>query len=381
MKVRLLGGLLILAFGGLAFVAVQWHAAASRAARFESQAQASISSPQMDSSSVLPGISPELDAWLNASDETLQKADVLELNLLVAKGLPECKDINIADCKRQLDRWSDQVRTLLAQDPQGFEREREKWKTERRFELAVIGSVLKDDHGVRYVDKIDHGNLDHKFTIGIFKDGTGTCSSLPVVWTALGQRLGYPIRLAVAPEHLYCIYDDGTEKINIEATGSSHLGIRDEATIEKECPPALVKNGTFMRPLSNRELIGVFLGLRAEIWAARKDMEKALSDFQRAHELVPYNTNIASWLADCARMVASKHPVASSGGRSLLQSDDAGDQAYRDYVRAMRAQASRNYGSPAPGGPYGLPGMAGPSRQGPDPYGPQVPYPRPGERQ
>lgn len=219
-KGHFLVGLLVLALGGIVFLTAQWLAALERVNRLEGQAKASTSEscPQIEGPRVHPGISPEIDTLLNAPEAELAEADVVELNLLVAKGLPECSDIDIAACKRRLDRWADEVRLLLAQDPQGFENNREKWKTRRRFELAVMGSVLKDDHGVRYVDKINHGDPSHKFALGIFKDGTGTCASLPVVWAALGRRLGHPISMAVAPEHLYCICDDGSEKINIEAS-------------------------------------------------------------------------------------------------------------------------------------------------------------------
>mgnify|MGYP000091368884 CR=1 FL=1 len=386
-NMRPLVGMLFLAVGTALFFAMQWYASANRLARLEAQAKTNTPEPPAESRRVVAGISSELAEWLNASDSTLAKADVVELNLLVARELSECKDIDIADCTRQLDRWADEVRALLAQDPQGFEKDREKWKTRRRLELAVMGSVLKDDHSVRYVDKIDHANPEHKFSTGIFRNGTGTCASLPVIWTALGRRLGHPITLALAPEHLYCICDDGTEKINIEATGSSHLGIRDEAAITKECPAELVKNGTFMRPLSNREIVGVFLDFRAQVWAARKDFEKALSDSQRAHELVPYNSNIANGVAHCAQMVASTHPAIRLGGQSILQVDnDPRELAYRQYVRAMRAR-NGNYSPAMPGGrpqqwlpDMGVPPLGGPRPQVPDPsaYGPQVAHPQPG---
>ena len=250
------------------------------------------------------GLSAELEAWLAKPDVELENADPLELNLLVAKGLPECSSIDIAACKRQVDGWADEIRAELAANPHGFENDRGKWGTRRRFELAVMGSVLMEDRRIGYVDRVSHSNAGHKFAHGVLQSGAGTCATLPVIWAALGRRLGHPISIAQVPEHLYCIVDDGQEKINLETTGSAHLSMNSDERMRRMCPPELVANGTFMRPFSNRELIGIFVGLRAEVWEAKGDFEKALSDYQRAHEIVPGNAVIAGNLMRAAGAVA-----------------------------------------------------------------------------
>ena len=49
---------------------------------------------------------------------------------------------------------------------------------------------------------------------------TGTCSSMPVLYAALGRRLGYPLKLVTTKGHLFVRWDSATERegvLNIDA--------------------------------------------------------------------------------------------------------------------------------------------------------------------
>ena len=43
---------------------------------------------------------------------------------------------------------------------------------------------------------------------------------MPVMYVAIGRRLGYPMRLVAAKEHMFCRWDDGKERFNIEGAGN-----------------------------------------------------------------------------------------------------------------------------------------------------------------
>lgn len=47
---------------------------------------------------------------------------------------------------------------------------------------------------------------------------TGTCSSLPTFAVAVGRRLGYPLKLVLAPNHTFYRWDDGAELFNFQHT-------------------------------------------------------------------------------------------------------------------------------------------------------------------
>jgi hypothetical protein len=57
------------------------------------------------------------------------------------------------------------------------------------------------------------------FINGLLSDERlGTCSSMPVLWTAIGRRLGYPLSLVHAKNHLFVRWEDKKDRFNVEAS-------------------------------------------------------------------------------------------------------------------------------------------------------------------
>jgi regulator of sirC expression with transglutaminase-like and TPR domain len=81
--------------------------------------------------------------------------------------------------------------------------------------------VMYEDFGIRYnPDRIAiSGNLDPNDRFfadsrDIFLHGLvgnrrmGTCSSMSVLYAAIGRRLGYPLKLATTKAHLFLRWED-----------------------------------------------------------------------------------------------------------------------------------------------------------------------------
>lgn len=59
------------------------------------------------------------------------------------------------------------------------------------------------------------------FIHGVIQARGGSCASLPVLYVAVGRRLGYPMRLAKTARHLFARWDDpGGERFNIEISNA-----------------------------------------------------------------------------------------------------------------------------------------------------------------
>ena len=126
---------------------------------------------------------------------------------------------------------------------------------------------------------------------------------------AVGERLDLPIKLAQVPEHLYCVYDDPDGRFNVEATSDAHLGINSDEILKRRCSPEHLNSDSCVRVLTRREILGLFIRLRAEVWMANGELEKALTDFQRSHELFP--KDLIAWRgvqAAVARISAERNP-------------------------------------------------------------------------
>ena len=58
------------------------------------------------------------------------------------------------------------------------------------------------------------------FLHGLVNGTGGTCVSMPVLYVAVGRRLGYPLKLVTTAEHTFLRWEnaDSGERFNIEGT-------------------------------------------------------------------------------------------------------------------------------------------------------------------
>ena len=47
----------------------------------------------------------------------------------------------------------------------------------------------------------------------------GTCSSMPVLYIAIGRRLGYPLKIVTTKAHLFIRWESAAERFDLEGTG------------------------------------------------------------------------------------------------------------------------------------------------------------------
>jgi hypothetical protein len=90
------------------------------------------------------------------------------------------------------------------------------------FRVVAMMNVLWRGKGVHYnQERIDNpdGYTDSRddFIHGIIEGFGGTCASLPVLLTAVGRRIGYPLKLVKTARHLFARWDDPSgERFNVE---------------------------------------------------------------------------------------------------------------------------------------------------------------------
>jgi regulator of sirC expression with transglutaminase-like and TPR domain len=83
----------------------------------------------------------------------------------------------------------------------------------------------------------------------------GNCISMPTLFVILGQKLGVPVALASAPEHLYLKFrGDNGQWYGVEATNGG--GWADDEVQRKNFPsttPESIANGVYLQPLTPKE--------------------------------------------------------------------------------------------------------------------------------
>ena len=141
------------------------------------------------------------------------KIDIAELNLACAAGLPGTDKIDGKAIRSKLDRWADLVAEDTARYITNYERDPGHFNhSVAQYSMEMMITVLMLDLGVRYhperIRNVDFARPEDLFLHGLVEGDGGTCCSLPVLYVAIGRRLGYPLKLVEGPEHLFLRWDD-----------------------------------------------------------------------------------------------------------------------------------------------------------------------------
>jgi hypothetical protein len=151
-------------------------------------------------------------------------------------------------------------------------------------------TALRRGLGVRYNPAKIPGDvrLDDADTFihGIIQGEGGTCASIPVVYVAVGRRLGYPLRLVRAKGpthgHLFARWDEEGERFNIEATGEGLSCPEDDYYRSGiyVLTEAQERKGLFLRSMTPREELASFLAARGVLcweWGNRKQAVESMA--------------------------------------------------------------------------------------------------------
>lgn len=159
------------------------------------------------------------------SSAELATRDVAEIDLRCALGLPGSEDVNIEACLETLDYWADLVRRATQRHWRQFEAAPDEFcRSQAYFRMMAMVTILQRDLGVRYnPERIDSGDFSDSrdlFIHGLLSGHGGTCVSMPILYLAIGRRLGYPLWLVKTKAHLFVRWHDDVtgERFNIEAT-------------------------------------------------------------------------------------------------------------------------------------------------------------------
>lgn len=228
---------------------------------------------------------------------SITEIDTARLNLLAAQGLPGAENLDVDKALAELDRWAAHVRFETDRHLYRFREHPEEYEnSEAYFRMLMFIVVLQADLGVHYnaerIDEPDFTNSKDLFIHGLIDDDNGgTCVSMPVLYVAVGRRLGYPLRLVVTKGHVFARWDDEAsgEQFNIEGTNRGLSTPDDEHY--RNWPYELSKqertNDWFLRSLAPAEELAVFLMQRGHCLEDTGRWGEAYEAYGAAHRLAP----------------------------------------------------------------------------------------------
>lgn len=243
-----------------------------------------------------------LNELMQLTPDEIGQSDIGRLNLLCADGLPGAYDDLEAELQT-LDQWSEAVRKVTTEYMPRFRKNPEQFKSsEAYFRMLVLITILQQDFRVSYNPERDasaenpesandfFANAADLFIHGLLDKRLGTCSSMPVLYVAVGRRLGYPLRLVSAKSHLFARWDAGEGKtLNIEGTNRGLVCHDDDyyRTWPRPMSEADLASGQYLKSLTPAEELAVFMQIRGICLQVNGRYKEAKAAFDRAVELVP----------------------------------------------------------------------------------------------
>jgi hypothetical protein len=170
------------------------------------------------------------------------------------------------------------------------------------FRMLMLCVVLAEDYGVHYAAQRRAGPEATRADDGFFADSSlvflhgllgpghhGTCSSLPVLYVAVGRQLGYPLKLVTTRGHLFVRWEGKRERFNVEATAQGLCRHDDDYYLHWpfEVSPAEEAAERYLKSLTASEELAVFLSIRGMCLREQGRLSEAVLSFAAAAQLAP----------------------------------------------------------------------------------------------
>ena len=266
-----------------------------------------------------------LDELLALPVDALDQVDIARMNLLSASGLRATEGLDIEHALSVVDDWAHRVKfetqrhLYRVTDPRYAEHY---GQSEPQFRAEMLAQVLQEDLGVKYDPKAI-GNFSFADPSVAFIHGMipspgqsvdetpgGTCASMPILYVAVGRRLGYPLKLVTTDSHIFVRWDGlgaevekptWRERFNVETTNGFH---RYDDDYYRQWPRPLteaeiVRNG-HLKSLDPAEEFAAFLAARGHHAADVGQHGFAARCYENAWRYDGARPAYQSWFVDAA---------------------------------------------------------------------------------
>lgn len=134
---------------------------------------------------------------------------------------------------------------------------------------------------------------------------------MPVLYIAIGRRLGYPLKLATTKAHLFLRWEDQRERFDLEATGKGMNRYNDEHFKQWPFPVSdeEIRTEGYLKSLTPAEELAVFLSLRGNCLKENGRLAEAASCYASAVRLAPRSNAYRALLVDAQSSSQLQHAM------------------------------------------------------------------------
>lgn len=239
----------------------------------------------------------------------LANVPVTDANLLCSEGLSIQHPTNISHAEALVKTWAQHVKAETNRHWYRYQQNSAEYENSPGFfRMLMLAVVLTEDYGIHY-DQARKGSSpgvarehdgffsdpDCVFLTGLLgPERKGTCSSMPVLYVAVGRELGYPLSLVSTKGHLFVRWEGEGERFNVEATGHGVNRFDDDYYRHWpfEISPAEEEAEGYLKSMTPAQEVAAFLSIRGMCLTEAGKTEQAAEAFQAATLLAP---NCASY--------------------------------------------------------------------------------------
>ncbi len=264
----------------------------------QSEPPATSASDSDPTATLAPQTPHTLAELLALKPEELEGVDIGLMNLLCAEGLSGSESADVRSYFARLDGIAQHVKSETERHLYRFRNNPEEFnRSEGYFRMLFMAVTLQEDFRMQYnperirqVGDFEPNDVFFADSRDVFIHGlmaedrrTGTCSSMPVLYVAVGRRLGYPLKLVPTQNHLFVRWEGSRDRFNVDATGRGMNMYDDDYFRQWPAPISPEDEQTlgYLKSMSARDELITFLGLRGHCLIAMGRMNDGLA----MHEL------------------------------------------------------------------------------------------------
>ena len=232
------------------------------------------------------------ESLIKLSDEDVAKVDIAEMNLACAGNLNGAENLDAKACLTTLGYWTAWIRIETERNAHRFRQCSGEFNHSwAEYCIGMMMTVAYQDFGIRYDlermnDEGEWHDAADSFIHGVIQKQCGTCASLPVFYVALGRRLGYPLKLVSAKDHLFARWDTPDERFNIECTNGGLVTESDDRyRAWRDISPTEEERLGCLRSMTPREELKSFVFERGHCLADNQRFVEAAETFAIACSL------------------------------------------------------------------------------------------------
>jgi hypothetical protein len=237
---------------------------------------------------------------IGKSPDEISQIDLATLSLSCLGGLPDTDGIDLDQARDRIDKLAALVKSKTAAAVTANQNGNPNFRDNPQFRALMLVGTLQDDFNYAHetfqtsaiprppVDDQGKTRPEDMFFHGGADETDGTAINNPILFVAVGQRLGYPLKLVAASGHLFARWDDGKTRFNIEENPHV-MYARSDDYFRRMIPTsdADVQKGHFFESLTPVQAFAVILQARGNCLQRLGRAAEADEAYAAAHRFAP----------------------------------------------------------------------------------------------